>query len=154
MTDSFLAPGKKQSIKLLDFKVVPASPETAQDLFLSQGDFVYQFKRLRLLDDQPFLIEEGFVPIKLVPELSADILKGSLFNYLEDAQSKTVTRSYLTITVSPSTDEDQAELRLSATEPVGVMSGIFFLDDGTPVEVSTMRVHYRYMRFNSFVNLN
>ncbi|MDD6406778.1 MAG: GntR family transcriptional regulator [Lactobacillus equicursoris] len=154
LTDSFLAPGKKQSIKLLDFKVVPVSPETAQDLFLSQGDFVYQFKRLRLLDDQPFLIEEGFVPIKLVPELSADILKGSLFNYLEDAQGKTVTRSYLTITVSPSTDEDQAELRLSATEPVGVMSGIFFLDDGTPVEVSTMRVHYRYMRFNSFVNLN
>ncbi|APP02549.1 GntR family transcriptional regulator [Lactobacillus delbrueckii] len=154
LTDSFLAPGKKQGIKLLEFKVVKASPETAQDLFLSENDFVYQFKRLRLLDGQPFLIEEGFVPIKILPELKEEILQGSLFNYLEDAQNKAVTRSYLTITVSPSSAEDQEALQLKATEPVGVMDGIFFLDDGTPFEVSSMRVHYKYMRFNSFVNLN
>ena len=77
-----------------------------------------------------------------------------MFNYLEDAQNKAVTRSYLTITVSPSSAEDQEALQLKATEPVGVMDGIFFLDDGTPFEVSSMRVHYKYMRFNSFVNLN
>ena len=147
LTDSFTAPGKKQSIKLLDFQAVKASPETAQDLFLNENDFVYQFKRLRFLDDQPFLIEEGFVPIKIAPELNDDILQGSLFNYLQSDQGQDVTKSYLTITVEPSSAEDQAQLQLKATEPVGVA-------DGTPFEVSTMRVHYKYMRFNTFVNLN
>lgn len=154
LTDSFKVPGKKQQIKLLDFHVIKASPEIAQDLFLSENDFVYEFKRLRLLDGQPFLIETGYLPIKIMPELKPDTLQSSLFNYLEDEENKTVTKSFLNITVEPSNAEDQAEMKLKSTEPVGVMEGIFFLDDGTPFEVSNMRVHYQYMRFNTFVNLN
>lgn len=154
LTDSFKVPGKKQRIKLLDFKVVKAPSEIAQDLFLEENDFVYQFKRLRFLDEQPFLIERGYLPIKIVPELKPEILQNSLFNYLEDKQNKVVTKSFLNITVAPSSDEDQQQMKLSAAEPVGVMEGIFFLDDGTPFEVSNMRVHYQYMRFNTFVNLN
>ena len=154
LTDSFKVPGKEQKIKLLEFKVINASKELAQDLFINESDFVYQFKRLRLLDNQPFVIATGRLPIKLVPELTPEILKDSLFNYLEDTQNKTVTRSFLNITVEPSNSEDQSELNLQANEPVGVMEGIFFLDDGTPFEVSNMRIHYKYMRYNSFVNLN
>ncbi|KRL63821.1 GntR family transcriptional regulator [Lactobacillus psittaci] len=154
LTDSFKVPGKEQKIKLLDFQVVKASPELAQDLFLKENDFVYQFKRLRLIEAQPFLIETGYVPIKIVPELTPDILKDSLFNYLEDTQNKIVSRSFLNIEVEPSNKVDQEILQLKPVEPVGVMEGIFFLDDGTPFEVSNMRIHYKYMRYNSFVNLN
>ena len=154
LTDSFKVPGKKQTIKLIDFKVVKASKGIAQDLFLNSNDFVYEFKRLRLLDDQPFLIETGYLPIKIVPELTPEILQRSLFNYLEEQQSKAVTKSFLNITVQPSSVEDQSLMKLRDIEPVGVMDGIFFLDDGTPFEVSNMRVHYEYMRFNTFVNLN
>lgn len=154
LTDSFKVPGKKQQIKLLDFHVIKTSKEIAQDLFLHENDFVYEFKRLRLLDGQPFLIETGYLPIKIMPELKPEILQRSLFNYLEDEQNKTVTKAFLNITVAPSSDEDQKELKLKTTEPVGVMEGIFFLDDGTPFEVSNMRVHYHYMRFNTFVNLS
>ncbi|TSO26672.1 GntR family transcriptional regulator [Lactobacillus sp. LL6] len=154
LTDSFKWPGKKQTIKLLNFHVVKATSEIAQDLFLNEQDFVYEFKRLRLLDNQPFLIETGYLPIKIMPELKPEILQSSLFNYLEDEQNKTVTKAFLNITVEPSNSEDQKEMKLTPTEPVGVMDGIFFLDDGTPFEVSNMRVHYHYMRFNTFVNLN
>ena len=154
LTDSFKMPGKKQSVKLLDFHVIKASPEIAQDLFLNENDFVYEFKRLRFLDKQPFLIETGYLPIKIMPELKPETLQGSLFNYLEDKENKTVTKSFLNITVEPSNKEDQKEMNLKLTEPVGVMEGIFFLDDGTPFEVSNMRVHYKYMRFNTFVNLD
>lgn len=154
LTDSFRMPGKKQTIKLLDFHVIKASSEIAQDLFLNENDFVYEFKRLRLLDKQPFLIETGYLPIKIMPELTPEILQSSLFNYLEDEQNKTVTKAFLNITVEPSNKEDQEQMKLKDTEPVGVMEGIFFLDDGTPFEISNMRVHYKYMRFNTFVNLN
>lgn len=154
LTDSLKAPGKKQGIKLLDFNVVKASESIRQDLFLNEDDFVYEFRRLRYLDAQPFLIETGYVPIKIVPELKPENLQKSLFNYLEDTQNKVVTKAFLNITVEPSSKEDQERMKLKTTEPVGVIEGIFFLDDGTPFEVSTMRIHYQYMRFNTFVNLN
>lgn len=154
ITDSFKLDGKKQGIKLLNYQVVPASQEIQQDLFLNDNDFVYQIKRLRLIDDQPFMIETGYIPIKIMPTLSPTIVEGSIFNYLEESQNKTVTRSFMTISVSPSNDEDQKELHLKPTEPVGIMEGVFFLDDGTPFEVSNMRVHYQYMKYNTFVNLN
>lgn len=154
LTDSFKVPGKVQKIKLLSFEVVKASSEVAQDLFLSENDFVYQFKRLRLLDKQPFLIEIGYLPIKIMPELTENNLQNSLFNYLEEKQNKTVTKAFLNITVAPSNHEDQKELNLTSVEPVGIMEGVFFLDDGTPFELSNMRVHYQYMKFNTFVDLN
>lgn len=154
LTDSLKVPGKTQGIKLIDFNVIPAPKAIAQDLFLEPNDFVYEFHRLRLLNGQPFLLETGYLPIKIVPELKPEHLKKSLFNYLEDKQNKVVTKAFLNITVAPSNENDQKCLQLKKTEPVGVIEGIFFLDDGTPFEVSTMRIHYQYMRFNTFVNLN
>ena len=153
ITDSFQLDGKKQSIKLINYQVIPASAELAQDLFLSPDDFVYKIERLRLIDDQPFMIETGFIPIKIIPTLSPAVAEKSIFNYLEEAKGKTVTRSFMTLTVEPSSANDQKELNLTPTEPVGVMEGVFFLDDGTPFEVSYMRVHYQYMRYNTFVSL-
>lgn len=154
ITDSFSVPGKSQNIELLDYQVIKTDEDLKQDLFLTSSDFVYKIRRLRLLDDQPFLIETGFIPIKIAPDLNPDILKKSLFNYLEHQKNKRVTKSFLTITVEPSTLEDQVKLMLEPNEPVGIIEGIFFLDDGTPFEVSNMRVHYKYMKYNSFVNLN
>ena len=60
----------------------------------------------------------------------------------------------MTIGVSPSDKQDQDLLKLSSTEPVGIIDGIFFLDDGTPFEVSNMRIHYKYMKYSTFVSLD
>ena len=100
------------------------------------------------------MIETGFIPIKITPTLSPEVVNGSIFNYLEDMMGKRVTKSFMTIGVSPSTVEDQELLKLTATEPVGTIEGIFFLDDGTPFEVSNMRIHYKYMKYSTFVSLD
>lgn len=154
ITDSLRLSNEKQGIKLLDYQVVPATPEIRQDLFLNDNDFVYQIKRLRLIGDKAFMIENGFIPIKITPTLSPDIVKGSIFNYLQEHEGKTVSKSFMTITVSPSTANDQQLLKLAPTEPVGIVSGVFFLDDGTPFELSNMRIHYKYMKYNTFVSLD
>jgi GntR family transcriptional regulator len=154
VTDSFQLDGKKQSIKLLDYQVIPASADIREELFLNDNEFVYQIKRLRLIDKQPFMIETGFIPIKIVPTLSPAIVDSSIFNYLEKNKGKRVTKSFMTISVAPSNQQDRSLLKLGPTEPVGIMGGVFFLDDGTPFEVSNMRIHYRYMKYSTFVNLN
>lgn len=154
VTDSFKSDGKIPSIKLLEFRVIPASEELQTELFLNPGDFVYEIKRLRSFDDQPFMIELGYIPIKVAPGLSVETVEGSIFNFLESSTGKAVTKSFMTIAAEPSTTEDQELLNLKPVEPVGIMEGIFFLDDGTPFEVSNMRLHYKYLNYNTFVNLD
>lgn len=154
ITDNLQMAGKKPGIRLLDFAVVPAGQTLQRDLFLQKGEFVYQIKRLRLLDDQPFMIEESFIPIKIIPELNREIAGRSIFNYLQTTKKQAVTKSFLTIGAAPATVEDQKQLNLKVNEPVGTMAGIFFLDDGTPIEYSFMRMHYQYLKFNSFVEID
>lgn len=154
VTDSFQMNGRKPGISLLNFEVIRPQPELKRDLFLKNDDFVYEIKRLRLFDNEPFMIETGYIPIKIVPELSRKIVSGSIFNYLQNEKNQTVTKSYLTISAEPSTAEDQEKLQLQPNEPVGVMAGVFFLDDGTPFEYSRMRLHYKYMKYNTFVTLD
>ncbi|EHO54284.1 UbiC transcription regulator-associated domain protein [Lentilactobacillus kisonensis F0435] len=136
VTDSFKSDGQVPQIKLLETSNgVPASEELQTELFLDPGEFVYQIKRLRSFDDNPFMIEMGYIPIRVAPELNSERVEGSIFNYFEDATGKSVTKSFMTITADPSSKEDQELLGLKPVEPVGVMEGIFFLDDGTPFEV-------------------
>ncbi|MCH4057299.1 GntR family transcriptional regulator [Lapidilactobacillus gannanensis] len=154
VTDSFQMNGRKPGISLLNFEVVRPQAELKRDLFLKNDDFVYEIKRLRLFDDEPFMIESGYIPIKIMPELSRQIVSGSIFNYLQKEKNQAVTKSYLTISAEPSTKEDQQQLKLQPNEPVGVMAGVFFLDDGTPFEYSRMRLHYKYMKYNTFVTID
>lgn len=154
ITDSFDVPGKKQGIKLISFDVIKADETTRRDLFLNQDDFVYKIQRLRYLDDEPFLSETSYIPIKLFPDLTSEIASESIFNYMEDEKNQKVTNSYLTISTEPSTKDDQKDMNLKTNEPVGIMSGIFFLNNGTPFEISTMRVHYKYMKYDTFITVS
>ncbi|AKP67328.1 GntR family transcriptional regulator [Companilactobacillus ginsenosidimutans] len=153
ITDSFKVKGQKPGIKVLSFDVVRPDAELQDNLFLKPSEFVYSFKRLRLIDDVPFMIETGYIPIKLAPELSEDVASESIFNYVESELDQEVNKTYLTISAAPSDEEGQKLLSLKANEPVGLMEGIFFLNDGTPFEFSTMKLHYKYFKYDSFVDL-
>ncbi|CAJ1226259.1 GntR family transcriptional regulator [Levilactobacillus zymae] len=154
ITDSFQVNGEQPQSRLLDYRVVPASPEIQQELFLNDAEFVYRIKRLRLFDDQPVIIETGYIPIKILPALTPAVVQSSIFNYLQETQDQSVTKSFLSIRAQPSSHEDQKLLNLTEVEPVGVMEGIFFMDDGTPFEVSNMHLHYKYLKYGTFVNLD
>ncbi|MCO6542442.1 MAG: GntR family transcriptional regulator [Lactobacillus sp.] len=153
LTTSIVTNGKQQQIEVLNLDVVKPDAAIKENLFLTADDFVYSFKRLRKLDEVPILIEQSYIPVKVFPQLSKKLLEHSLFNYLEDQENTIINRAYLDVTTEPSSVEDQDLLHLKTTEPVGIMAGIFFVDDGTPFEYSSMRLHYRYLNFSTFVNL-
>ncbi|KRL00912.1 GntR family transcriptional regulator [Liquorilactobacillus capillatus] len=154
VTDNFKMDGQKPQIKVLSFEVTKPTRELQRDLFLKSDDFVYKIVRLRLFDEQPFMIETGYIPIKIIPELSHAIIQGSIFNYVQQEHHQAITKSFLSVFAEPSTSQDQELLQLSEKEPAGIMEGIFFLDNGTPFEFSHMRFHYKYLKFNTFVSVN
>ncbi|AIQ51584.1 GntR family transcriptional regulator [Paenibacillus sp. FSL R7-0331] len=153
VTDNFQMHGTRPKVKVLKFEVIPPTKELQRDLFLGPHDFVYRIVRLRLFDDEPFMIETGYIPIKIVQDLNQTIIEGSIFNYLEDSRNLAVTKSFLSVFAEPSEPGDQELLNLAPNEPVSIMEGIFFLDNGTPLEFSHMRFHYKYLKFNTFVSV-
>ena len=149
----FVLMEKRQALNCWIFKSFRLQPNNNRPFF-KRGDFVYEIKRLRRLEGVPFMIERGYVPINVLPGLNRTIVSGSVYEYIEKTKHRTVTKSFMTIMAEPSNDEDQELLELTANEPVGIMEGIFFMDDGTPLEFSTMRLHYKYLRYNAFVSLD
>ncbi|USS86063.1 GntR family transcriptional regulator [Fructilactobacillus cliffordii] len=153
ITNNLKTEGYEPSIRVLDFQVIPAPAEVKESLFLQDEEFVYEIKRLRLLNDQAIIIETSYIPIKIAPALTREIVAGSLFAYFAKELHHTGTKAVMSLKVEPSNANDQELLHLTATEPVGIMEGIFFLDNGTPFELSKMRVHYSYFSYNTFVDL-
>ncbi|GAK30057.1 GntR family transcriptional regulator [Weissella oryzae SG25] len=154
VSDSYRFDGEAPAIELLEFSKELADQETRQALFLEDGEKVYRIKRLRKIQGQPFMIENALIPEKVLPGLTEADMEHSMFHYAEEETKKAVTKSFMTVTVEPSTKQDQELMELMRNEPVGIMGGIFFLDDGTPFEVGSMRIHYKYMRYNSFISLD
>lgn len=155
VTDSFRSSeGHAPTIELLDFSVVTPTPEQQRVLFLNDEERVYRVQRLRRLNGVPFMIEDGYIPVKILPELTEQTAQASIFNYVQQLKKQVVTKSFMTVMAQPSTERDQTLLELAVNEPVGIMEGIFFLDDGTPMEFSTMRLHYKYLHYNAFVSLD
>ena len=70
---------------LLEFKVIAAT-DGLIDLFDIQPDEpVYEFMRLRRANGEPLLLETTFLPVKVHPTLTEDILKnGSIYDSLRD----------------------------------------------------------------------
>ncbi|WP_057753943.1 GntR family transcriptional regulator [Weissella kandleri] len=154
VSDSFRHHGETPAIHLLSAEKQVADEETRQALFLEPGELVWVVQRLRSIDKKYFMIENALIPVKLIPQATENDFKYSMFHYAESATKKMVSKSLMTVTVEPSKSQDQQMLDLAPNEPVGIMSGIYFLDDGTPYEYGTMRVHYKYMHYTSFVSLD
>lgn len=52
---------------ILDKKIIPAQTEVADKLKVQAGDLVYYLKRLRSINEQPFLIDKHYIPYRLCP---------------------------------------------------------------------------------------
>jgi DNA-binding GntR family transcriptional regulator len=70
--------------RVLDVRLAVPRPTVAQALGLGAGALVWQIVRLRLLDEQPLVIEQALIPQTLAPDLGRrrDELAGSLYDLL------------------------------------------------------------------------
>lgn len=72
------------------------------------------------------MIETGFIPIKITPTLSPEIVNGSIFNYLEDKMENELPSHSWPLVYHRQINKTKKLLKLSSTEPVGIIDGIFF----------------------------
>lgn len=77
--------GHTRSSRLISLRVVPARVHVADQLDVEEGVEVWRLQRLRLADDEPFMIETVYLAHDRFPDLDeADLVRDGLYRTLRE----------------------------------------------------------------------
>lgn len=117
---------------------LPSSKEQDK-LQLDRTDAVYDVIRVRYLDEAPYCIEHSIMPTKILGDLTDEVLKKSIYYYLEQQLNLKIGAAYRKISADKPNKMDQEYLKCDLTEPVLQVKQTVFLQNGKPFEYSTTR---------------
>ena len=79
-TSEISSMGLTPSSTLIEFEVMPPTPDIMKVLELSSADkLVYRFTRIRNVNDEPLILETSFYPQYIYPKLTRELLKTHSF---------------------------------------------------------------------------
>lgn len=130
------------SSQIVEFSVDFPSGEIAERLQVDRHAPVYKIIRLRLLDQQPYVLEHTYMPCDLVPSLDQGVLLSSVYDYLLHTLQLKFAGSYRHITADRPDEFDQNYLNCSEADPVLQVEQTVYLENGRPIEYSRSRNRY------------
>lgn len=147
-TEDMLSRGMNPSSTLLSFQIIPADKNTALDLKIEENDSVYKIKRIRLADGAPMALETAYIPVEIVPGLTEENSNLSLYQYIEQHLSLSISEATQEIEASIADSDDAKTLEINIGDPILLIERISYLQDGIPFELvkSTFRAdRYRFV---------
>jgi GntR family transcriptional regulator len=140
---------KEVTSEVIEFSVIPADQLLSKKLQIEEGDFVYHIIRMRMLDKKPHLIDICYMPIRLIPNLKLEHIKGSIYSYIEKVLNFKIQSSHITINAALSTPLEQQYLGLKETEPYIQKEQVSYLSNGNIFEYTLSRYHYNEFEFQT-----
>ncbi|WP_196599582.1 GntR family transcriptional regulator [Pectinatus frisingensis] len=131
--------GEKVTSKIIKFSIVHPKEDIATKLLLKPDDFVYDVIRVRCALDVPIVIEYMKMPIQLIPGLKKEILKKSIYAYIQNELKLKIQSAHRRICAVMPSKEEKTYLGIESTLPLLEIEQIAFLDDGRPFEYSVSR---------------
>lgn len=128
--------------KILHFSVEFPDKEIQKNLNLKRTEPVYNIIRLKVINEQPLMIEHVYMPVKLVPDLDEDILHNSIYGYIHQDLKLKFGRAYRKIRAAKSNDYDPKYLKAAKDDPILELEQIVWLSNGQPIEYSASRNRY------------
>lgn len=148
-SESARATGRTPSTRLLSLISEPAEPDVATPLRLKPGERVITIRRLRLVDNEPLLLETSRLSaMRFAALLDADLERHSLYALLDERFGVQLSHARETVEAAQA-DDDGATLAVAPTDPVLVVSGVAFQGQ-EPVE--HFRALYRADRVKLAIN--
>lgn len=98
-------------------------------LELAPEDKVWKIIRTRAIDGEKVILDKDYVAEKFVENLSEDICKKSLYEYVENDLGLKIAYAKKEITVQMTTEEDKKYLDMRSFEMIVVVKSYTYLDD-------------------------
>jgi GntR family transcriptional regulator len=134
-TQDVRARGGKPSSRVLEARVIPATPEVAAALRITPGAEVILISRLRLSNGVPLAIENAHLPFVKFPDLlSHDFAVESLYDVLENEYGVKLTQAEQSIEAALAGPHEIELLEITPTVPVLKMQRLTLTSEGVPIE--------------------
>ncbi|WP_214778508.1 GntR family transcriptional regulator [Exiguobacterium sp. s22] len=135
--------------EVLNFEVKFPSQEVANHLMIELTEPVYEIRRVRYVDDEPYVIELTYMVANLITGITREILEKSVYAYIQEELGYTITSSHKVIRADKPDEYDQAYLKNDVTEPIIEVEQVVYLSNGKPFEYSFARHRYDKFVFSS-----
>ena len=130
---------KRVTSDVIKFKVIPASAEIAEKLKIERNDFVYYIERVRYLNDELYVVEYTYMPILIIKGLKEDVLKDSIYEYIENTLNLSIQSAHRVIKADLPTDLEKKYLKMKKLVTILEVEQIAFLSNGQIFEYSKSR---------------
>lgn len=135
-------PNKKVESKIILFDIVFPSKELQSLLMIEENDPVYHIKRLRIIDNKPYILENTYFVAGLVQQLTEETIYASIYEYIQQTLGLKIGGAYRKIHADLPNELDLLELNCTEGTPVLEVEQVVYLTNGTPFEYSTSRSRY------------
>ncbi|WP_057914697.1 GntR family transcriptional regulator [Peribacillus muralis] len=136
---------KKIESKVIQFDVLFPSEKVAAYLCVDHNTPVYHLTRLRKIENEPFVIEETYMPTNIIRGINEEVLQSSIYNFITNTLGLTIGGSHRKIRADKSNNLDQTYLNCASDDPILEVEQVAYLNTGIPFEYSFSR--HRYDKF-------
>ncbi|HJV32215.1 MAG TPA: GntR family transcriptional regulator [Bacillales bacterium] len=150
-TEDMKARGLKPGSQLIQFEMIPATTQIANQLSIQEYAPVYEIKRIRLADDVPMALETNYISANLIKGLTEQIVNQSLYSYIETQLGYQIDHASQVIESSIANQIEAEHLKIKKGSPVMLIQRNTFLQDGTPVEF--VKSSYRADRYKFMIQM-
>jgi GntR family transcriptional regulator len=140
-TQIILAAGMKVRTEVLHFARELPSEDVAEKLGINEKDPVLHFERVRYADDRPLVLERSWIPAAQCPDLKREDIKGSLYLVLFKKYHHHIAAAHQSLKAILASELDAQFLDLQIGEPVMLVHGVTYLNDGRAIEMQES--HFR-----------
>lgn len=142
--------GGKAETSVQDFTLELAGREIAKELHVDDDDKVWKVTRVRQIDGERMILDKDFLVERLVPGLTRENCKNSIFEYIEKQLEKKISFAKKEFTVEEPNEEDRRLLDMEGYHAIVVVKNYIYFDDATQFQYTESRHRPDKFRFVDF----
>jgi GntR family transcriptional regulator len=149
--------GREISTKIFEFRktYVGEFPKTVANLLkVSSEEDVFFIKRVRLLEKKPVLLDRRVLRVRFCPDLTKEMLNGSLISGLETRFGLTITGWEQRIQAVLIDEEEAQLLNMKPGDACLSFKAVGLLEDTSPLWYEWSLFHGRHFIFSNMVNIH
>ncbi|MGX7125782.1 GntR family transcriptional regulator [Enterococcus viikkiensis] len=128
--------------KIISFSVGFPNEKEQEKLRINKNEPIYDIIRLRMLDGEPLALEYTIMPVLLIPRLTEEILKKSIYQYIQEKLHLNFGQSHRRIKADKPDHYDVEYLECQKDDPVLEIEQTVYLENDLPFEYSQTRHRY------------
>ena len=141
--------------ELLESKIILANEIVANWLNIKKGTEVIYIKRLRYLDNVPFLLINSYLPKDLFSGLeNEDFTKYSLLSILEKKYSTSIEKSKRYMKIIKASEKDSFHLNITVGDPLLHLEGVVFSSKNREIEYFDIKLRGDIISFYTTLYVN